>query len=252
MNPQDREDIADITRLLDSLRPRAHLGSLLDELRREVRAWALAMTEAAREGTGEAARSTLLQLLPRVADLDEALTVEEDDDGWWLPRSVWSRSTRPLGQLKRPDGGRVDIDELGAGAVLCSGLAVLLGPEVNRGRRAQAADTMHQVINLLQPPRAGRRADGGDGSRLPVESTQLVAVYAALHARLTARAAREAPPLPDVWNASEAAEDGTPLGFDGMDAAEVAYRLLAWAFAYRRKTGWKRLQGMVNDARRAL
>ncbi len=97
----------------------------------------------------------------------------------------------------------------------------------------------------MMPAKRGPLSAGEITRRPPVDPGQLLAIYTALHDIISARTT----PLPDVWGASEPADDGTPLGFDGMPTYEIVDRLIAWKLGVARATGWRRVQALVNEAR---
>ncbi len=117
----DDPDIDRVNTLLAQLKPAPTFGSMLDEIRREIRRAALDLR------SGETASA-----LRRLAELDETLSLQDDDQNPAALRSVWTRGpVRPLGSLRLPDGREIAVDEqtaLSPPRQLVSGMADHDGP----------------------------------------------------------------------------------------------------------------------------
>lgn len=232
---QSERDIARVDCLLNALKLPVSFSSMRDQIRGEIRAAASDFLDGDAPGG-----------VARLKQLDEALAVEADGDDPTAARSIWSRESRSLGQLRFPDGRLIDVDELEAWRQW-ENFFQAWKRTTDRATLVQIRTMMRALIDLMIPPERGPRP-ADVLRRPPVDLARLAEMYEELHALITARTA----PLPDAWGASEPADDGTAFGFDGMPPSEVAYRLLAWKLGYARDTGWRRVQELVTEARRPL
>lgn len=238
-HPGDRV-VAQINQILNRLLHPGRLGTLGQEVSRDVQA-CLADVERLREGTTpEAVKEALAtRLHQRLGDLAETLAAQDDPaDTLDRVRSNWQRGLtepRHLGTITVtdwPDSTRpIEIDELNAVPFALGGFERLMR-EPNRKQQRRIATSLKALIDVLVPPLAGPRpghdASAADAGGL-LDPQSVRDVYRDLHALVTE--AKQDGTLPeDVWEA----------GFDfASEPSEIAWRLIARRVGYSAESGWR-------------